>query len=97
MIEVGDVIEIGGKEATVCYTTVYNNQKYMCVAFEEEQLRYDVYAYKDDEGKLMVSKVTDEEEMTPVLGIFLQEGLDEYGLPEELQEVFNNMDTTNTQ
>ena len=92
MIEVGDVIEIGGKEATVCYTTIYNEQKYMCVAFEEEQLRYDIYAYKDDEGKLMVSKVTDEAEMTPVLGIFLKEGLDEYGLPEELQEVFNNME-----
>ena len=29
MIEVGDVIEKKKKEATVCYTTVYNNQKYI--------------------------------------------------------------------
>ena len=96
MIEVGDVVEIGGKEATVCYTTVYNNHKYMCVAFEDGQLHYDVYDYLDDDGRLQVAKVTEEAELTPVLGIFLQEGLEEYGLPEELQEVFDNMDN-NTQ
>lgn len=91
MINVGDVVEIGGKEATVCYTTTYNEQKYMCVAFEEEQVKYDIYAYKDDD-KLMVAKVTDEEELTPVLKIFFEEGLNEYGLPPELQEAFENVE-----
>ena len=92
MVEVGDVIEIGGKQATVCYTTFYNDLNYMCVAFEDEQLRYDIYAYKNQDGKLMVARVTEEEELTPVLGIFLKEGLEEYGLPEELQEIFDKLD-----
>ena len=92
MIEVGDIIEIGGKSATVCYTTIYNNHKYMCVAFEDGQLYYDIYDYKDEDGKLLVAKVTEKEELTPVLDIFLKEGLDEYGLPEELKKLFEGLE-----
>ena len=33
MIDESDVIEIGGREGTICFKTVYNDTKYICVAF----------------------------------------------------------------
>ena len=87
MLEVGDEIQIGGRDATVCYHTIYNNAKYICIAFTGEHIQYDIYEYKNEDGKLLVAKVEDPEELNGVLQIFINEGLDEYGLPEELETV----------
>ncbi len=91
MLNVGDTIAIGGREATVCYLTEYNGKNYTCVAFEMPELAYKMYDYKYEGEKLLVKEVTDPEEIQPVLSIFIREGLEEYGLPPELEEVFANL------
>ena len=91
MLNIGDVIAISGKEATVCYVTQYNGRNYTCVAFETPELEYAIYDYKYEGEKLLVAKVEDPNEIEPVLSIFIKEGLDEYGLPPELEEVFANL------
>ena len=86
-LNVGDIIEIGGQPATVCYETTYNNEKYICVAFEKEAVQYEFYNYKYEGDKLLVSKVEDPDEAMPILKIFMEEGIDEYGIPEELNKL----------
>ena len=54
MIEIGDIIEIGGKQATICYKTTQNNVNYICVAFEEKP-QYDIYKYLDSLNELYES------------------------------------------
>ena len=90
MVDIGDVLEIGGEEATVCFTTVYEETPYMCVAFEEPTLRYDIYKYKNEDNKLMVSKLVDDDEIETMIKIFTEEAASEYGIPEEIQKYFNN-------
>ena len=70
MVNVGDVIEVGGEEAVVCIKTIYEDEQYMCVAFEKPSLRYDIYTYKKENNKLMVSKVDDPQELESLLKIF---------------------------
>lgn len=89
-LDVGDVIEIGGKEATICFTANYNQENYICVAFEEEKIRYEIYKYKFEQEKLQVAKVDDKEEAKPVLKIMVEEGIDEYDIPEELARIIDN-------
>ena len=88
-LEIGDIIEIRGKEATVCYETTYEGRKYICVAFTEDKVQYDIYKYKYEGKKLLVAKVEDEEELTEVLKIFVQEGIEEYGVPEEIKPIID--------
>ena len=92
MIDESDVIEIGGREGTICFKTVYNDTKYICVAFEGDKIEYKVYKYKDDDGRLLVSEVKNEEELVSVIKIFYNEGLEEFGIPAELDEVLDNLD-----
>lgn len=91
MLNIGDDIAIGGREATVCYLTEYNGKRYTCVAFEMPEVEYKIYDYKFEGEKLLVREVTNPEEIRPVLTIFIKEGLEEYGLPPELEEAFANM------
>ena len=95
MLNIGDVIAIGGREATVCYLTQVNGRNYTCVAFETPELEYAIYDYKYEGEKLLVAKVEDQNEMDQVLPIFIEEGLNEYGLPPELEEVFANLPDDN--
>lgn len=90
-LNVGDVLEIEGKIATVCYTTVHNNTDYICVAFEEEEVNFDFFKYKYEDRKLLVAKVKDEVELFPVLKTFVNEGLSQYGLPEELDKLYSKL------
>lgn len=91
MLELGDTLEIGGRECTICYKAVYNNTNYVCVAFENQTLEYDLYKYKYDNEKLMVSKVENLNEMTEVMKLFVNEGIDEYGIPEELEHIISKI------
>lgn len=95
MLNVGDTIEIAGKQATVCYTTKYNDNNYICVAFETDKIEYNVYKYKYDGDRLLVAEVTNEEEMKNVLAIFVNEGIEEYGVPEELQKILDKIAENN--
>lgn len=90
-LNVTDIIEIGGEQATVCFKTTYNDENYICVAFEEKQLRFEIYKYKYENDKLMVSKVVDEKELTPVMGIFLKEGINESGVPKEVEKFLSEL------
>ncbi len=92
MLEDGDTIEVGGKQGTVCFNTEYNNEKYICVGFLGENLKYDIYKYKYEGEKLLVAKVENEQELIPVLQIFVSQGLDEVGLPQELQDIFEDIE-----
>lgn len=92
MINVGDTLQIGGRNATVCYTTEYEGINYICVAFEEDKIEYDLYKYKYDNEKLLVSNEIGEEEAKKVMEVFIKEGLDEYGLPEELESILDKID-----
>lgn len=86
MIEVGDVIEISGQEAMVCFLTTHNDHKYLLASFDEDKVRYEAYEYTDNDNKLLVGKVEDEEELKEVLGIFFSEGIDQYGVPDDIKE-----------
>ena len=95
MLNVGDTIQIGDKNATVCYTAKYNEENYICVAFETDKIEYNIYKYIYDNDNLLVSDVIPENDMREVLTLFVKEGLDEYGLPEELEEIFAEVDINN--
>lgn len=81
MLDVGDVIEIGGNQVLVCFLTEYDNKKYLCASTEfEDNVKFDIYQYKDDDNKLMVAKVEDEEELKPLLTIFFKDGLNDLNI-----------------
>lgn len=88
MLSDGDVIEIGGRQGTVCFNTIYNNEKYICVGFLDNGLKYEIYSYKYEGEKLMVAKVTEEKEVMPLMQIFVDQGLDEVGMPEKFEGLF---------
>lgn len=90
-LNVGDVIEIEEKTATICYETKHNNTDYICVAFEENEVVFDIYKYKFDQEKLLVAKVRNDLELLSVLKIFINEGLSEYGLPKELEDAYSKV------
>ncbi len=94
MLSIGDTLMIGGREATVCYMTQYYGNNYICVAFEQPQLEYLIYDYKYENGKLLVAKVTDPNEIRPVLSIFINEGLEQYGIPPELEDMLSQIPDT---
>ena len=76
-VEIGDIIEIKGKQAIVCFETTFNNEKYICVAFEDKTIAYDMYKWRIQNEKLQVAKVTDNYELSNVLSVFLKESIDE--------------------
>ena len=81
----GYEVEIRGRKGTVCYNTEYNNEKYICVGFTDDGLKYEIYRYKFEDDKFLVSKVDNQEELLPVMQIFLRQGLSEVGLPKAFQ------------
>ena len=97
MIDVGDIIEIGGNQVTICYKTEYKNRKYICVAYEGEKLKYEIFEYKDDNNKLMVAKVDSPEEAAPVMEIFFKEGMKEYGVPDCFKRLFDKISEKKTE
>jgi uncharacterized protein YpiB (UPF0302 family) len=87
MLDVGDVIEIGGKEALVCFTANDQDEKYICVSFEEEEkIIFEIYKYMIENDKLMVSKVEDEEELKKMTAVFYEQSVEEFGIPEETKQ-----------
>ena len=91
MLNIGDIIEIRGKQAIVCFHTSYNDNNYICVFFEEEKI-YDIYKYKIENEKLKVLRPQDKEETTIVLNIFLEEAINEYGIPENLNPIIDYLE-----
>lgn len=91
-LNVGETIEVGGEEGIVCFSTIYNNINYVCIAFEEDKPRYEIYKCKFEEEKLLIAKVEDKDEADPVLKMFIEECIDEMGLPEELEKIFNRIE-----
>ena len=91
MLQVGDVIEIGGQQASVCFHTNYNSRNYICVFFEEKK-EYAIYDYKIENDKLMVAKVEEEKEFIDVLKIFLDEAIKEYGIPKNLNPIIDYLE-----
>lgn len=89
MLNDGDEIIIRGRKATVCYNTKYNGEDYICVAFESDKIEYDIYKYKIEGEKLLVSNELSQDEIKNVLCIFVKEGLDEYGLPKEMYGIID--------
>ena len=92
MIEIGETLEIGGKQGIVCYETRHDDANYICVAFKEEKLRYELYEYKFENSKLLVGKVEDPEEAKEVIKIFIDECIEENGFPEELKKLLDYVD-----
>ena len=91
MLHVGDTIQITGRNAIVCYETEYNGAHYICVAFETDKIEYDIYEYKYEDDKLLVSNELSEEEAKNVLGIFVSEGLEEHGASEEITQIIDKI------
>ena len=91
MLNIRDIIEIRGKQAIVCFHTSYNGNNYVCVFFEEEKI-YDIYKYKIENEKLMVLRPQDKEETTTVLNIFLEEAINKYGIPENLNPIIDYLE-----
>lgn len=89
-LNVGDIIEIKNEKCTICYETELNNERYICVAFERDIVYYDIYKYKFENDKLLVSQVTNEDEVKKVLDIFVEEGIDQFGLQEDLERIFKD-------
>lgn len=76
MIEVGNDITIGGREGTIVFVTNYNNIDYINVCYGEESFEYKIYKYKIENEKLMVSEETDENVLSELCSIFINEELD---------------------
>lgn len=91
MLEVGDIIEIRGEKAIVCYHANYNSNNYICVFFEEKK-EYAIYDYKIENEKLLVAKIENEREFTDVIKIFLDEAINEYGIPEDLNPIIDYLE-----
>lgn len=89
ILNIGDVIEIKNRQATVCYENTYQGARYICVFFSGENPQYSVYKYKEENNKLLVSQVEDEEELIEIMKIFIKEGVDESGIPEELDSILD--------
>ena len=92
MLSVGDLIEIRGQEAIVCFETKYNNENYICVAMNEDNPVYEIYKYKIEDDRLMVAHLTTDEEVAPIIKIFVEEEINQNGLPEELQRIFDSIE-----
>ena len=92
MLEEGDVIEIGGNQATVCFKHEEDDKKYICVAFTKPSVKYELYKYKYEDKKLLVAKLTDQEEKNKLMQIFVKKGIDEVGIPEELTKIFDKQE-----
>ena len=84
----GDELEINGKRGMVCFTTEFEGDKYICVAFEGESIAFEVYEYKYENEKLLVGKVEDPEEMKEVLKRIIKENSDKIDFPEEVKKGF---------
>lgn len=87
-VDVGDIIEIGGKTAIVCFETNYNDENYICVAFENNVVEYDIYKWRFQNDRFQVAKVINEEELSNVLKVFLDESVRESDSPDELKGLF---------
>lgn len=90
MLNVSDIIEIKDKHAMVCHTATINNKNYIIVSFLGENLDFEVYDYKYENDKLLISLTKDENEVSIVMKDFLEEGISEFGLPSKLEGLFDN-------
>lgn len=87
-VDIGDIIEIGGKQAIVCFETIFKDENYICVAFEDKSIAYDIYKWRIQNEKLQVAKVTNYDELSNVLKVFLDESLKESDSSDEIKELF---------
>lgn len=87
-VDIGDIIEIGGKQAIVCFETIFKDENYICVAFEDKSIAYDIYKWRIQNEKLQVAKVTNYDELSNVLKVFLDESLKESDSSDEIKNIF---------
>lgn len=92
ILNVGDVIEIHNRQATVCYENSYQGNRYVCVFFSGEKPQYNIYKYKNDNNKLLVSEVKEKTELEEITKIFVKEGVDEFGISKELDTILDFID-----
>ena len=85
MIKVGDYLSIRGNEVYVCFECNYKGNNYICTALETDKIIFEIYKYKEENDKLLVCKVEDEDELANVTAIFLEESIDEFGIPEDVR------------
>lgn len=88
MLKDGEKLEIGGEEGIICFSAKVYDGNYICVAFENNNPRFEIYEYKYENDKLLVGKVEDKDEMNEVLKVFIQEGINEFGIPKSLEKGF---------
>lgn len=93
MLDVGDVLEIRGKQVTVCFSTEYNNQKYICVADASE--KFDIFKYKLENDKLLIADVVKGNDLDEVLKIFIKESVDKHGIPKEAEPILDYLESVN--
>ena len=90
ILNVGDILEIRGEEVIVCFSNVYNNEKYICVANSSD--KFNIYKYKIEDKKLMIADVINKKELNEVLKIFLKEAMDNHGNTKEIEDIFKQFD-----
>ncbi len=83
-LNIGDEIEIRGRHCEVCYHTEYDGENFIGVIFDtNNKFEFDIYTYKFEGDKLLVSEITDPDELKPVFEIFLKEDVEAAGLEDE--------------
>lgn len=92
MLEVGDVINVHGKEGLVCFEKLYAGDRYICLSFGDNPIVYEVYKYKYVDDKLLVHKLEDSKELGILLGEFTKESVSEFGLLESLKPTAEVLD-----
>ncbi len=92
MLEVGDTVQIHGKEGVVCFEKLEAGERYVCVAFGEKPITYEIYKYKYENDKLLVKKIDDSDELGSIIGEFTKESVRDYGMLESLKPVSQALD-----
>ena len=92
MLNVGDIIQINGEECTVCFEKLEAGERYICVAYGKEIIIYEIYKYKIENGKLLVHKLEDSEELGAIIGEFTKECVKDYGVLDSLKPTVDALD-----
>ena len=95
ILNVGDVIEIRNKQATICFEAPYKENRYICVAFSNDNIQYDIYKYKEENQKLLVAKVIDKQELEEVTKLFIKEEVEKSGIPQEIEPILDYLEKQN--
>ena len=72
-MEIGAIINIDGKNGTVCFLTKYNGKNYVNIAFDN--LEYKIYEYDLKDDQVGLALVKDAELLSKLSEIFIADGL----------------------